>query len=137
MSDTGLRPLPSGGFAASAELVTAEEDWRQSSRHQLHYIDTGLLIIELARSAWYVFPGRAAWVSANVHHRALIKQPTRLRTVYLPRETMLGPLPDCATLSPAPLARDMTDYALRFGSDRSDDARADRFFCALADMARD
>jgi AraC-like DNA-binding protein len=136
ISDPAIPRPTFGGFAARAELESREGTWGIRPHHQLHYLESGLLVIELARSQWHLFPGRAAWVSANVRHRMLVKHASELRTVYLPRDAIMGPVPDCATLSQAPLVQEMTRYAMRFGPHEAE-GRADRFFAAFVDMARD
>ncbi|MFN3201569.1 MAG: helix-turn-helix domain-containing protein [Bradymonadia bacterium] len=122
-------------FALTEDYDPFESDLHQHHRHQLLYAVSGTLSLEAEGSVWLLPPQRAAWIGAEVPHRAWARQPVAMRTVFFrPEAFSTAPRARCCVFSVDALAREMIVYAMRWQGELepSEEVVARPFFEALA-----
>jgi AraC-like DNA-binding protein len=124
-------------FGVADDRAPFDDAMHVHRRHQILFAAQGLLLLETESSQWLLPPQRAAWIPAQVRHRARARGSVRLRTVYLAQELVPSPPATCIVFGVTPLAREMILFAMRWGPAPAHDETGEAFFAALAALARE
>ena len=127
-------------FAFHQTFESLGSDWFSFPNHYLLYASSGAFHLEVGTSRWFLPPQRAAWILANTPFRASIDGPSTCSSVLFTPEAVYPPGAPCRVFAMSGLAREMIQYAMRWGRDRNSDRDrplesdrdADRFFLSLA-----
>lgn len=126
---------PPTSYGLFQELAPFDAGWRPFPHHYLLYAAAGSFHLEVANAQWLLPPQRAAWVAANVPIRLASRMPVTCCSVIFSPSLLPAPVPDCRVFTISPLAREMIQYAMRWGPQRdAADEAAHRFFRVLADV---
>lgn len=106
---------------------------RSFPQHYLLYASHGAIRLELDRVIWLLPPQRAAWIAAGTDIAVMSDTPFTTCSVLFDTPTIPAPDFACRVFAMSPLAREMAQYAMRWGPGRDpDDPVANGFFGALA-----
>lgn len=127
-------------FAFHQRFESLGSEWFRFPNHYLLYASSGAFHLEVGNSRWFLPPQRAAWILADTPFRASIDGPSTCSSVLFNPEIIYPPGVPCRVFAVSPLAREMIQYAMRWGRDRNEtrdsdhdsDHNADRFFLSLA-----
>ncbi len=125
-------------FGLKDELPAFEGQSHRHQKHQILYLSSGVLHLELADKLWLLPPQRAAYIPAQTEHRVWSKVPTSLRTVYF-AASKIDSWPDSSVVfSVNSLAKEMLIYSSEFGphSELSHESLARNYFATLAGLAK-
>jgi AraC-like DNA-binding protein len=128
------RALPSFTFGINQVFDAAfNSGWLTFSGHYLIYASTGAFQLEVEHGRWLLPPQRAAWVAGHVPFQLSAERPGTTNSVLFAESAIPRPAFDCRVFAISTLAREMLNYAVRWGADRDEqDPAADAFFRALA-----
>lgn len=133
--DPATIQIPSYTFGIHQDLPELDSGWQTFPGHYLLYASSGTFILDVDTKRWLLPPQRAAWVCANKRIRISAKARITSSSVLFAAATILAPPDDCRVFTVTPLAREMIQYAVRWGIDRNpDDLQAESFFAALANV---
>ncbi len=127
--------IPPYSFGIHQDLPELDSEWQTFPGHYLLYASSGTFILDVDAKRWLLPPQRAAWVCANKRIRISANARITSSSVLFANGAIPPPPDDCRVFTVTPLAREMIQYAVRWGIERSpDDPQADSFFAALANV---
>ena len=98
----------------------------------------GAVELETATARYLLPPQRAVWIPAGITHQTTGRPVVRTVSAFLPSRPHPSARDRVRILAASPLMREMLLYGLRWPADRDpDDAVADAFFVALANLVAD
>lgn len=110
-----------------------DSGWLNFRWHYLLYASEGAFQLEVAHRQWLLPPQRAAYIAAGTPLRVRVKTHAVSASVLFAVDTIAIPVLPCCVFAVSPLAREMIQFAMRWGSGRDpNDGVADRFFLSLA-----
>jgi AraC-like DNA-binding protein len=88
-------------YSAGFVIDTHRHEWQQ-----LLFASTGSMTVSCRSATWFVPPGRAVWIAANVEHAIRMWGAVAMRTLYL--RPLAGQVStDCKVISVTPLLREL------------------------------
>jgi AraC-like DNA-binding protein len=116
----------------------AATGWHAHDLHQLEYSLHGAVELETETARYLLPPQQAVWIPAGITHQTTVRHAVSTLSVFFHPE-LISQAGDRVRIIAAPaLIREMLLYGLRWPIDRErDDAIADAFFVALANLVAD
>jgi AraC-like DNA-binding protein len=129
-------PARAGTFGYSGQ--PAATGWHTHDLHQLEYSLCGAVELETTTARYLLPPQQAVWIPAGITHQTTVRPVVRTVSAFFRPDLILQPGDRVRILAASPLMREMLLYGLRWPVDRDpDDAVADAFFVALANLVAD
>ncbi len=96
--------------------AATDSAWTTSDGHQIVFLTSGVLHLEVDGARWFLPPRRAAWLRDGARHRFTYCSDFEAKKVVLPKQSFNGDVPqhDCCVFAPSMLAQELFDHALRF-----------------------
>lgn len=88
-------------YSAGFVIETHRHEWQQ-----LLYATTGSMTVSCPSATWFVPPGRAVWIAANVEHSIRMWGTVAMRSMYI-RPLAGQASKDCKVISVTPLLREL------------------------------
>lgn len=134
-NDPASIKIPPYSFGIFQELSQLDSGWQTFPGRYLLYASSGTFILDVDAKRWLLPPQRAAWVCANKRIRISAPSNVTSCSVLFADGSIPPPPDDCRVFAVTSLAREMVQYAMRWGIERnSRDEQADVFFAALANV---
>lgn len=125
-------------FALADRLGVGAHGWHAHRAHQLLYVSTGLLQVEVeGHGRTPLPPRRAALVTGGARHRVTVRAAASLRTVYFGVDFAPPPEPSLAVFPVTPVLREMVLHAQRWAPEHTPSELSRSFFETLWRLARE
>ena len=129
-------PARAGTFGYSGQPATT--GWHTHDLHQIEYSLHGAVELETGTARYLLPPQQAVWIPAGITHRTTVRQAAHTVSAFFLPDLISRPGDRVRILAVSPLMREMLLHGLRWPVDRDlDDAVADAFFVALANLTAD
>lgn len=110
-----------------------DSGWVSFPWDYLLYASEGAFQVEVGHVRWFLPPQRAAFIAAGTPMRGFTSRRATSASVLFAKGAITIPHGPCCVFAVSVLAREMIQFAMRWGRDRDpNDAVADRFFLSLA-----
>lgn len=131
-------PDPLHTFAIRQSVPALDSGWQTFPGHYLLYASSGVFRLEFETVEWHLPPQRAAWIERGTRVRIRADRPITSRSVLFAGDVRDPALPPCRVFAPTPLARELLEYAMRWGVDRDpSDPQAALFFGTLSALCNE
>jgi AraC-like DNA-binding protein len=125
--------IVAGAYVHQGDALTS--GWHTHDLHQLEYAVEGLVEVKTAAGHHLLPSQQMAWIPAGLEHQSVLHTSVRTISVFFDPTLLSGRNDRVRILAAAPLVREMLLHAVRWPIGRRvHDARADRFFRAMADV---